>query len=170
MATDHQVNAREVIEFVERARAYCAFVESAGVFGSVERLRKAAVLLAELYAAGLQLPDVEPVDIDEKESKVEHPRLDLGEAETYWEIFDPYELSEPVAGSLADDLGDVYVDVRRGLALYDTNTGDGRVNAIWDWRFNLHVHWGDHAVDALRALQRAIYRASNDAGSPAQRG
>jgi aryl-alcohol dehydrogenase-like predicted oxidoreductase len=25
--------------------------------------------------------------------------------------------------------------------------------AVWEWRFHFDVHWGDHAVDALRALQ-----------------
>ena len=28
-------------------------------------------------------------------------------------------------------------------------------SAIWEWRFNFNYHWGEHAVDALRALQRA---------------
>jgi hypothetical protein len=26
---------------------------------------------------------------------------------------------------------------------------------FWEWRFHFDVHWGDHAVDALRALHRA---------------
>jgi hypothetical protein len=26
---------------------------------------------------------------------------------------------------------------------------------VWEWRFHFDVHWGEHAVDALRALHRA---------------
>jgi Domain of unknown function (DUF5063) len=74
------------------------------------------------------------------------------EKDIYWEVSDPYEASEPVCGSLTDDLLDVYADVRRGLDLWD---GSHQQAAIWEWRFHFDIHWGDHAVDALRALHRA---------------
>lgn len=55
----------------------------------------------------------------------------MGEVDGYWEVFDPYEDDKPVRASLSDDLRDVYRDVRAG---------------------------GDHAIDALRALHRAVRR------------
>jgi len=70
----------------------------------------------------------------------------------YWEVFDPYVEEPPVKGSLSDDLLDVYRDVRRGLLLWDHNAPQA---AIWEWRFSFGVHWGNHAIDALRALHRA---------------
>jgi hypothetical protein len=33
-----------------------------------------------------------------------------------------------------------------------------REAAIWEWRFHFEWHWGDHAIDALRALHRACLR------------
>jgi hypothetical protein len=63
----------------------------------------------------------------------------------------------PVRGSLADDLRDVYSDVRRGLALWDSPAPPDA--AIWEWRFQFEIHWGDHAIDALRALHRACRRS-----------
>lgn len=30
-----------------------------------------------------------------------------------------------------------------------------RREAIWERRFHVDAHWGDHAIDALRALDRA---------------
>ncbi len=75
--------------------------------------------------------------------------------EIYWEVFDPYELDQPVAGSLSDDLLDVYRDVRGGLALWESRHD---ADAIWEWRFSFESHWGDHAVDALRALHRSCGR------------
>ena len=34
----------------------------------------------------------------------------------------------------------------------------GLSSAIWHWRYNFEVHWGDHAIDALRALHRTVRR------------
>jgi hypothetical protein len=70
-------------------------------------------------------------------------------------MFDPYELDQPVAGSLSDDLLDVYRDVRRGLALWESRRD---ADAVWEWKFHFDAHWGAHAVDALRALHRACGR------------
>lgn len=81
------------------------------------------------------------------------------EADLYWEVFDPYEEAPLVCGSLSDDLLDVYRDLRRGLLIYDA----GKVgSAVWEWKFHFTNHWGDHAVDALRALQRAFMRFAGD--------
>ncbi len=72
----------------------------------------------------------------------------------YWEVFDPYVNEPAVAGSLDDDVLDVYRDLHRGLDLWDSAAP--RAAAIWEWRFSFDMHWGDHAVDAIRALQRAV--------------
>jgi hypothetical protein len=72
--------------------------------------------------------------------------------EAYWEVFDPFAHSEPVGGSLSDDGLDIYKDLRGGLALWD---GHSKIAGIWEWRFFFEIHWGNHAVDALRVLHRA---------------
>jgi hypothetical protein len=73
----------------------------------------------------------------------------------YWEVFDPFECNEPVAGSLSDDILDMDRDVSRGLALWDAGAEDA---AVWEWRFSFEVHWGVHATSALRAIHRALSR------------
>jgi hypothetical protein len=65
----------------------------------------------------------------------------------------------PVVGSLSDDLADIYRDVVTGLRAYDR--GD-RAGAVWEWRFNLHAHWGAHATGAMRALH--WWLCNNDPG------
>jgi len=144
-----------VDNFVREARTYCSFVEKASSLSLADRLRTARERLLSLYAAALSLPSVEPDDSDASPS----PGVPTGWAgfedkDVYWEVFDPYEHedNEPVAGSLADDMLDVYRDITRGLTLWDASQ---RQNAIWEWRFHFEIHWGDHAVDALRALHRA---------------
>jgi hypothetical protein len=49
-----------------------------------------------------------------------------------------------------------HADVTRGLRLWDLDVP--REAAIWEWRFHFESHWGDHAIDALRALHRACAR------------
>jgi len=74
--------------------------------------------LLALYAAAVLLPSAEPPE-DAKEPASQCPPegwQTFEGFETYWEVFDPYALQEPVAGSLSDDLLDVFRNVRRGLS------------------------------------------------------
>lgn len=142
-----------VAAFVRAANDFCEFVSSVDELGVHERLASARERLLVLYAAGAQLPHVE------KETDRQAPTYPIPERwagfeghDLYWEVFDPYECAEPVAGSLEDDVLDIYGDVRRGLWFWDK--GD-MADAVWEWRSSFECHWGDHAVDALRALHRA---------------
>jgi hypothetical protein len=145
----------EVCAFVDQARQFCDFIEKANEWPRGERLSGVRSRLLALYEAGTSLPDVEPPDGFDAGPSPDPPKSWRGfdDFDVYWGVFDPYQESAPVAGSLTDDLLDVYRDVRRGLALWDSRAP--RAAAIWEWLFHFDVHWGDHAVDALRALHRA---------------
>ncbi len=54
-----------------------------------------------------------------------------------------------MVGDVADDISDIYIDVRRGLDLFDRGLES---DALWVWVFNFHIHWGKHATSAIRAL------------------
>jgi len=151
----------DVAVFVDQARQFCELTDKANEYAQDKRLAAVRQRLLELYEAGSNLPEVEaPQGIDADESP-EAPMSwpGFGDVDVYWEVFDPYEESAPVAGSLSDDVLDIYRDVRRGLDLWDkgakTNGDNYRLSAIWEWRFHFDMHWGDHAIDALRALHRA---------------
>lgn len=143
------------IRFVDEAAGFCALVSERKP--TVEALRRS---LVTLVAAALELRPVEPTDADHPLTEeigkatarvVDSVRSALGAADRYWEVFDPRVREEPVAASLADDIGDIFRDLRTGLALH----AEGHpADAIWHWRFTFEMHWGDHATDALRALHR----------------
>ncbi len=145
----------EVAVFVNEARQFCEFVRKAAGYSLPQRLVAARQRLLSLYDAGTRLPDVEPPTGVEAGPNPGTPEGWAGfdKFEAYWEVFDPYVDEAPVAGALSDDLLDVYFDVSRGLALWDREVPKSA--AIWEWRFHFDIHWGDHAVDALRALHRA---------------
>jgi hypothetical protein len=144
----------DVVAFVEGARAYAAFIARAATLPLAARLGEAREHLLVLYRAGSRLPDLEPPDDDVPRIEVPEPAPWSGfdHFEHYWEYFDPYIEADQVVASLSDDLLDVYRDVMRGLALWDAGLPPA---AIWEWRFYFEHHWGDHAIDALRALHRA---------------
>ena len=144
--------------FVCQAWQFCAFVEKAHEYSLGERLRVARQQLTSLYDCATLLPDTEATKGDEPVTPgapSQWPGFERFEA--YWEVFDPYQRSTPVGGSLSDDVLDIYGDLRRGLSLWDTEAS--RPAALWDWRFHFEVHWGDHAVDALRALHHACKKS-----------
>jgi len=146
----------EFTSFVEVARSYCATIESAATVDlDLSTTRRQ---LAELLATGLNLPIVDPTD--DNSPSVAHERWTvvfrslqraLGDRDFYATTFDPYEDDAEIStGSLADDLADIWRDLREGLdALV---VGSSWQDAAWEWRFGLDTHWGKHAVEALRAL------------------
>jgi hypothetical protein len=75
----------------------------------------------------------------------------LGDSNLNWDVFDPVAESEAIQASLADDIADVYRDLRNGLTL---RKEDGAVPAevVWEWRLLFDSHWGDHAISALRTV------------------
>lgn len=147
--------SQEVLSFVHQARQYCEFIVGAGELPLEARVEEARSYLLDLYGAGRVLPHVEPPDgFDAGPSPAEPTNWQGFERfEFYWEVFDPYVDEPPGAGSISNDLLDVYRDVQRGLGLWDSDAP--REAAIWEWRFHFDVYWGDDAIDALRALHWA---------------
>lgn len=140
--------------FAALAREFLVLLDRAADMRPHELLLACARLLPRIYAVGLNLPDVEPDDTTVPDS-VPHPTLpSFGKFDIYSEIFDPYVHDEPVMASLAHDLSEIYSDLAGPLREFEA----GRIaNAIWSWRFNLTGHCGDHLVDALRAIHRAVH-------------
>jgi hypothetical protein len=76
----------------------------------------------------------------------------LGDETYYREVFDPWKPAEDnpeVTGSLADDIADAYRDLKSGLLKWQRGESGA---ALFEWRYHLETHWGEHATGALRAL------------------
>lgn len=151
-------------EFRLVAAEFCDVVDSASSLDRVELLSRLYEILPRLIHQGAALPSLTSSDsADRKEVKqtrmkeAEWERLyqslkeKLGEWNLYWQVFDPTKDSEAIRGSLADDVADVYRDVKEGL---DCHNPDSTLQgeAIWVWRVGYYSHWGKHAIDALRTI------------------
>jgi hypothetical protein len=142
-------------EFLTSVREFLKLLESDLVLHPREFLTTCARHLSLIYAHGFLLPTLEPETPDVEPSSPPCPPLNhrLGPWDLYFAVFDPLELSEPMTGSLADDLSDIYGDLAPALRAFEV----GRyADAIWAWRFSLQGHAGTHLVSALRAIHQIL--------------
>ena len=72
----------------------------------------------------------------------------LGSKDGYWMEFDVAQDGQFMTGSLADDLTDIYCELKHGLGVVDEEPR----RAFDGWRSGYRVHWGQHLVDAERHL------------------
>ena len=136
--------------FYQLADTYCRFMAADEITaGDASALME---LLMKLYIAAVDLPEAEPETIGPAGPvEADTIQLTLGERmpRFYWEVFDPFAQEDAVCGDLVEDLSEIAADLQRGMREFEAGrTG----NAVWEWRFGLNSHWGNHAVDALRAL------------------
>ena len=115
--------------------------------------------MAELYSIALSLPAVEPDTTGTDEPPFQTEKWDMlrrslqekiGALDTYWQVFDSTLKEEPVQGSLAADISEIYFDLKRSLELGQTNTA--RSDVLFDWRLDFRSHWGRHLLGALAAI------------------
>ena len=147
--------AETLSRMVDVADNYCSLIdrtlESPGdsleqLFRLMPRLHVAVTAL-NAYDTG-DIPASE-VDLDERFELYSHLRRVLGERDSYWLEFDAAPEEVHMSGSLADDLTDIYFDLRYGLDL---------VGDVWPqraaqiWQSTYRIHWGQHLVDAERHL------------------
>lgn len=141
-------------EMSKVAANYCNMIESVqdADSGWLEQMER---LLPKLHAAISALGDPEDAkefslapDLDARfELFVELRRL-LGQRDGYWMEFDVAHDGQTMTGSLADDLTDIYCELKHGLRLMHHEPS----RAIDDWTSGYKVHWGQHLVDAERHL------------------
>lgn len=144
-------------EMVAAAEAYCALIERVDpasgewfdcLFRSLPRLHAAVTALRD-GVDGQWLPT--HTDIDARFELFSRLRQSFGERDGYWLEYDASTAVHPqhMTGSLADDLADIYFDLKSGLALLPQASAE---QVLHYWRRSFELHWGQHLVDAERHL------------------
>lgn len=127
-------------------------------------------MLPQLIDAAVALPNLELDDGDQDQehrnvaarAKVQRDstqwapmyeslKTKFGDWNLYWGVFNPLSERETIRGSLADDIADIYGDLKDGVILHENREVPAEDN-IWHWRCTFYVHWGEHATDALRTI------------------
>ncbi|HKV39916.1 MAG TPA: DUF5063 domain-containing protein [Blastocatellia bacterium] len=153
-----------VEQFVELVREYLALVDGLPGLSARDFLLRCAILLPQLYSLSHQLPDIVLPDSDPlegKEAAITSPMANimnlLGKYDLYSEVFDPVSEEEAIKATLSDDLSDIYADLKRSLLRYESEEGPNQLIAVWEWKFQMKIHWGHHVVGALHPIHSLVY-------------
>lgn len=163
--------AGAVNRFGPIAEQYCSLVDSQSALDKSEFLLQVYRMLPALIAEASRLP---PVSFDDDENEEQEASIrqirdetqmkqqewgqlydslkeKLGDWNLYLMVFDPRTDNEAIHGSLADDIADIYRDLKDGIVLKEAK-GVPASEIIFEWRFGFTSHWGQHAVNALRTI------------------
>lgn len=147
-----------IASFAEVAYRYCAWAE--GDLGDPhDAMRRVQLLLAELHLAAVELPDlgigknIDAESISHDEWSQFFNKFGGLPVNSYSDVFNPLQEEEPVINSLADDLADIYRDLKSGLLLFEAQHP---LDAAWEWRFGFQTHWGQHLVGAQRPIHEYL--------------
>jgi hypothetical protein len=146
----------EIDVMLDTAREYCDLIDAAGTAND-DWLHRLLELLPRLHAAMASLGPVSPehsepmrVDLDARFELFTRLRQLLGKRDAYWMQFDMAQDGQQMSGSLADDLTDIYCELKYGLQRLERRHDPD--STLRDWRHGYRVHWGQHLVDAERHL------------------
>jgi Domain of unknown function (DUF5063) len=122
-------------QFADIVRRFCRRAESEPR-DPISEAQTARRLLAELYLQAIDLPEA-PSDADAPEIAQEQyqsvfRRFGALPFNYYSECFNPLAIpaEQPVTADLADDLADIWRDLKQGLALYESGSVEA---AAWEW-------------------------------------
>jgi hypothetical protein len=144
-----------VREAIAVARRYCELIDASGA-DCPHWLSEIAAILPRLHAVmssfNYPAPDAEhdhPVNLDARFELYSHLRDLLADRDGYFLAFDAYtEGREAMSGSLADDLTDIYCELKHGLRAFSSDPA----HALETWLLGYEHHWCEHLVDAERHL------------------
>lgn len=165
---DSPVLSRNVVEFTAVANEFCKYAEHARDLKGDELLRILQRILPLLYLKASLLPELEPFFEDANEKFVteddwnrinEILKERFGSADEYLELpgKEPEAAEVPVVASIAENMSDIYQDIKDFLLLYQTGTEEVMNDAVWECRMNFENIWGQKLVNTLRAIHRFIY-------------
>ena len=156
--------SKPIERFVDTARRFCWWADG-DPQDSTSEARTARRLVAELCLHVMDLPEVsadaDVPTIGEDQYRLVIKRFGALPFNYYSQCFNPLVVpaEEPVTAGLADDLADIWRDVKRGLILYESGATEA---AVWEWRFHFSAHWGHHACGSLYALQAWFSQNDDD--------
>lgn len=157
-----------VLEFTAAANEFCKYSEHVHELNGDELLRIMQRLLPYIYLKASLLPSLEPFfeegntkSVTESDWTIIHNnyKTKFGSANDFYEVFDEKikDAEGPVVASLAENMADIYQDLKNYLILYRTGNDEIMNDAIWECRLNFENYWGQKLTNSLRAIHRFIY-------------
>ena len=167
------IYAKQTVEFATVAAEYCAFIEKARESQRSQFVDKCVKLLPLLYLKALLLPAAEFLyeETPEKfvtEESYEYVRSMLqrlmGQHDDYLEVFssDMQFSEEPVTASVAEDLTDIYQDLKDFISVYSLGYENTMNEALALLEENFKEYWSQKLVNVLRPLNTIHFGNTDD--------
>lgn len=167
------VYSKNVIEFVALANEYCNFLEESRSHKRVVIKAYLLRIIPLIYFRAVILPEPEPAGEEENEKFVtEQDYINIenqleekfGEQDAFLEVFDPLmqESEHPVPQSLAENLTDIYQELKNFITLYRLMDIEKMNDAIWECKTNFKNEWGQKVVNTLRALHMISFGGDDE--------
>lgn len=178
---ENVVYSKEVIEFTAVANEYCRFLEEASPTDGHSLLSVLQKLLPLLYMKSLYLPDIETKVEEEIEKFVREEDWELikdmlthkfGAANDYVDVNPDKESTEElIYGDIAENLADIYQDIKDFLMAYRVGTLEIMNDALWECKESYRLYWGQKLVNTIRAIHFALMDPERIGGdAPTSRG
>jgi hypothetical protein len=165
--------SKAVVEFTAVAKEFCDFIERVDGEEKQAFLSRLQKFLPLIYLKGSLLPDCEsdePGMIEEALTEDEYNRLFgslrqlLSGDDEYLEVFDDnMRYSErPVVASIAENVCDIYQDLKNFISSYQHGMLDVMQEALWQLNANFELYWGRACASVLRAVHAAVFRITDE--------
>jgi len=155
-----------VLEFLAVAQKFCLFIDEIHQYNKnqvFDYLHKAIPLI---YVRGSVLPEIPPEDYTYNEKFVTEEQWQnvfnsirniLQKDDEYWFLENDNPLNDPLKASMADNLADLYQDMKDFIILYQKPLRDAKKMAVWEIRELFKAHWGFRCVNLLKVLHYKLY-------------
>ncbi len=142
---------KQLESFFDAATAFCIWAESEPA-APVDEVDTAIKLLSKLLSEIHELPklfdeEVAP-ELSHEEWLAVYKRFGSLPFNYYASYSEPHNAENPIPGigDVADDLADIWRDLKSGVLLYRKGNYEA---AVWEWRESFRIHWARHAAEAL---------------------
>lgn len=164
---ENTVSSKNVMEMLTVANEYCHFIEKAHEYETKDILEYLQKVFSLLYLKGSLIPKVE-VQVPEAnerfvteqtwESIFNELRNKFKPNDEFW-VMDHIDFkdNEPVKVSLADNLTDIYQDLKDFVLLYAKGTDAAKENAVHDCRIFFQSHWGYRLVQSQKYIHHMLH-------------
>ncbi len=168
--------SRAILEMITVANEFCHYLDTCEkrpkreIFEFINRIGPL------LYLKGSLLPEIEVMDPDANERFVTQENWEsiftllrdkFGKDDEYWTI-DPEHINEtePLKASLAENIADIYQDMKDLILLYQKNTFAARENAVSECKNLFASHWGYRIGKIMIRLHHLLNDPDAEAGHP----
>lgn len=164
--------AKPILEMLAVANDFCYYLDTAEEKPKKELLEYIHRILPLLYLKGTLLPTIEPeypeanerfVTQENWEAVFSMLREKFGKDDEYW-LIDPQYINEtePLKASIAENLADVYQDMKDFVMLFQKNTHAARENAIADCKTLFGKHWGYSIGNIMTRLHHLLQEENEE--------